>query len=97
MGEANAEPIEMSLVDVETQVPVKHRPDSRQQNSLLVNLAGIAGAYVGGLHSLFILEKGKPVVRPGRKAVDHDRPNKRRGSLVTEGMTVCHARHKRSR
>ena len=51
-----------------------------------------AGAYVGGLHSLFILEKGKPVVRPGRKAVDHDRPIKRRGSLVTEGMTVCHAR-----
>ena len=74
MGEANAEPVEMSLVDVETQVPVKHRPDSRQQNSLLVNLAGIAGAYVGGLHSLFILEKGKPVVRPGRKAVDHVRP-----------------------
>jgi hypothetical protein len=31
------------------------------------------GIFAGGLHSLFILEKGKPVVRPGRKAVDHDR------------------------
>ena len=42
--------------------------------------------------SLFILEKGKPVARPGRKAVDHNRLIKRGGSLVTEGMTVCRAR-----
>lgn len=42
--------------------------------------------------SLFILEKGKPVARPGRKAVDHGAVKKRRGSLATEGMTVCCAR-----
>jgi len=39
MGEANAELIEMSLVDIENASTRQNRPDSRQHNPLLVNQA----------------------------------------------------------
>jgi hypothetical protein len=66
------------------------RPVSRQHNFAVTS--GNSEVFSWEACSLFILEKGKPVVRSGRKAVDLDRLTKRRGSLVTERMTVCHAR-----
>jgi hypothetical protein len=90
MGGAKAKPVEMSLVDIECESTF--RSGRFPGNTISPSYRAIREVFSWEACSLFILEKGKPVVRSGRKAVDLDRLTKRRGSLVTERMTVCHAR-----
>ena len=63
-------------------------PDSRQRTTV-AEFGLLQNTCVAC--SLFIPEKGKPVVRPGRKAVGLDIRREWRGRQVTEWMIVCHA------
>ncbi len=80
----------MSLVGIES--VSTYRNGRIPGNKIRRHIGQVREALTREACSLFILEKGKPVERPGRKAVDLDRLVKRRGSLATEGMTVCRAR-----